>query len=243
LPTTNIAIVAALDREISSLVKTWHACERQHSGHSFRFFEGENAVVVCGGIGAEAARRAAEAIIALYDPVLIYSAGFAGATDATLEIADIVIPRCVIDANDGSSADTGMGEGVLVSFASVASPQQKAKLHNAYNATAVDMEAAAVAKAAAARVIRFAAVKAISDQSDCALPPLDKFIAADGTFNTVRFVLFVFPRPWLWRDVIRLQKNSAKASRALCECLRGIVTESVKPGQFAENTLRVISRR
>jgi len=93
LPAGNIAIVAALDREISSLVNSWHPCVQQHSGHTFRFFESENAVAVCGGIGAEAARRAAEAIVALYSPALIYSAGFAGAADASLKIADIVIHR------------------------------------------------------------------------------------------------------------------------------------------------------
>jgi adenosylhomocysteine nucleosidase len=242
LPARNIAIVAALDREISSLVKTWHPCVQQHSGHTFRFFESENAVAVCGGIGAEAARRAAEAIIHLYSPALIYSAGFAGAADAKSKIGDIVIPRRVIDARDGSSVDTGTGGGILVSFVSVASPQQKAKLRDAFNAGAVDMEAAAVAKAASARGIRFAAVKAISDQHDFVLPPLDKFVAADGTFNTVSFVLFVFPRPWLWRDVVRLQRNSAKAARALCECLLAIVTETVKPAQSAENAVKVINR-
>lgn len=239
MPGKNIAIVAALDREISSLVKTWGSCEKRHSGHAFRFLESENAVAVCAGIGAEAARRAAEALIALYSPALIYSVGFAGAADATSKIADIVIPRRVIDANDGSSADTGMGEGVLVSFASVASPQQKAKLRNAYNARVVDMESAAVAKASAARGIRFAAVKAISDQHNFVMPPLDKFVDTDGTFNTLSFVLFVFPRPWLWGNVIRLQRNSAKAARALCECLRRIVTETVKPAESTESAVRL----
>ncbi len=242
MPPRNIAIVAALDREISSLVKTWHTCEKRYLGHTFRFFESENVVAVCGGIGAEAARRAAEAIIALYSPALIYSAGFAGAADVQSKIADIIIPLRVVDANDGSNVGTGMGEGTLVSFATVASPEQKAKLRDAYSAQAVDMEAAAVAKAAAARGIRFAAVKAISDQSDFNLPPLDKFVAADGTFNPLRFVLFVFPRPWLWRAVIRLQRNSAKAARALCECLRLIVARD-ETLALPENVAKVINRR
>ena len=242
MPSTNIAIVAALDREISSLVKTWRVCEKRHSGRTFRFFESGNAVAVCGGIGAEAARRAAEAIIAFYDPALIYSAGFAGATDATLRIAEIVIPRRVVDANDGSSVDTGIGEGILLSFTSVASPQQKAKLRNAYNARAVDMESAAVAKAAVARGIRFAAVKAISDRHDFVLPPLNKFVDADGTFNALSFVLFVFVRPWLWRGVIRLQRNSAKAARALCECLRLIVARD-ETLALPENAAKAINCR
>jgi adenosylhomocysteine nucleosidase len=228
VPSRNIAIVAALDREIAALVTTWSSCEKQHSGRTFRFFENENAVVVCGGIGAEAARRAAEAVIALYSPAIIYSAGFAGAADKSLQAGDIVIPRRVIDARDSSSTDTdtdtdtATGEGVLVTFASVASPQQKAKLRHAFNAQAIDMEAAAVAKAAAVRRVRFAAVKAISDRSDFPLPPLDNFVAADGTFNTLKFALFVMFRPWMWRNVVRLQRNSALAAHALCGCLRKI---------------------
>ena len=36
-------------------------------------------VLVCGGMGAPAARRATEAIIQLYGPEVVISAGFAGA--------------------------------------------------------------------------------------------------------------------------------------------------------------------
>jgi adenosylhomocysteine nucleosidase len=183
------AIVAALDREISSLVTHWRIHEQEHAGRTFRFYENENAVLVCGGIGAQASRRAAEAVIALYQPTLIYSAGFAGATTSNSNIGDIIIPRRVIDASDSSITDTGMGEGILVTFSAVATPEQKLKLHTAYNSGAVDMEAAAVAKAATARGIRFAAIKAISDSIDFALPPMEKFIMADGIFSAGRFAL------------------------------------------------------
>ncbi len=53
-----------------------------YDGRSFVFFERDDMVVVCGGIGVEAARRAAEAVIALYHPALLQSVGFAGALDA-----------------------------------------------------------------------------------------------------------------------------------------------------------------
>jgi adenosylhomocysteine nucleosidase len=217
-----LAIVAALDREVSSLVKHWRNREEKYAGRAFRFYENEKAVLICGGIGPEAARRAAEAVIALYNPGAIYSAGFAGAADPNSKVGDILIPRRVIDSSDGSSTDTGIGEGILVSFAAIADPQQKAKLRAAFNADAIDMEAAAVAKAAAAHGIRFAAVKSISDPSDFSIPALDKFIAADGTFEAVKFAFFAIPRPWLWPQIARLQKNSAHAARTLCDQLRRI---------------------
>jgi adenosylhomocysteine nucleosidase len=219
-----IAIVAALDREVSSLVKHWHVRHDEHAGRTFSFYENENAVLICGGIGAQAARRAAEAVISLYQPTMIYSVGFAGATDSNSQIGDIIIPRHVVDASDSSSTDTGMGEGILVTSAAVATPEQKSKLRTAYNAQAVDMEAAAVAKAATARGIRFAAVKAISDQNNFALPPMENFIAADGTFSSSRFALFVIFRPWMWRKVVKLRSGSIHAANALCQALGGIAS-------------------
>src|ERR1700741_4462921 len=102
-----VAIVAALEREIWPLVRHWHVSEREYSGRRFRVFESEERVAVCGGIGPQAARRAAAAIISLYRPVLVLSVGFAGALDERLRVGDVFEPRQVIDANDGSRTDTG----------------------------------------------------------------------------------------------------------------------------------------
>ena len=68
-----IAIVAALEREVSALIKNWNRIQREHEGRSFTFFERGDTVVVCGGIGVQAARRAAEAAITLYLPSLVQS--------------------------------------------------------------------------------------------------------------------------------------------------------------------------
>ena len=136
-----------------------------------------------------------------------------------MKIGDIIVPRRVVNAGDGGSVDTGRGEGVLVSFASVASPEQKAKLGASFGAQAVDMEAAAVAQAAEARGAHFAAVKAISDESDFALPPMDKFVTPGGEFRTWKFALYVLIRPWTYNSVLRLARNSSRASRALCHWL------------------------
>src|SRR5579864_8592098 len=93
----DLAIVAALEREIHPLVRNWKSREGQHEGRSFRFFEKDNAVVICGGVGAEAARRAAEAVISVYMPVVVYSVGFAGALQSSLRVGDIVVARRVVD--------------------------------------------------------------------------------------------------------------------------------------------------
>ena len=155
------------------LIKQWKPVEREFDGRKYKFFENDRAVLVCGGIGPEAARRATEAIINLYAPVLVQSVGFAGALDSTLKVGTVLAPICVIDAKDGSRVEAAVGHWVLVSVDQPASVQQKAKLAEAYWAHAVDMEAAAVARGAQAHDITFVGLKAISDEADFEMPPLE----------------------------------------------------------------------
>jgi adenosylhomocysteine nucleosidase len=239
---SRIAVVAALDREVRPLVKNWSVSELEIGGRRFRFFEHGDCVLVCGGIGAEAARRAAEAVIATYSPKVIYSAGFAGALDPALKVADIVQPRRVVNAGDGSSVDLGRGEGVLVSFGAVASPEQKARLRDSFGAQAVDMEAAAVARAAEARGVEFAVVKVISDEFDFNFPSTERFVDASGQFREGRFVWFAILRPWLWPQVARLARNSSRASQALCDWLGKIISEPLAAASGTSD-LEEVNRR
>lgn len=227
---SRVAIVAALEREVRPLVreKEWRVSEKEVNGRRLRFFEKDDFVLVCGGIGAEAARRAAEAVIAMYAPKVIYSVGFAGALDPGLKVGSIVQPRRVVNAGDGSSISLDRGEGLLVSFGSVASPEQKASLRNSFGAQAVDMEAAAVARAAEVRGVEFAVVKVISDESDFRFPSTERFVDSNGQFLEGRFAWFAVLRPWLWPQVLRLAGNSNRASRALSDWLREMNTESIR---------------
>ena len=223
-----VAMVAALEREVRPMVKRWRKIEREYEGRRFKFFESGQAVLVCGGIGSEAARRATEAVIALYQPELVLSVGFAGAIDPALKVGEIFSPSRVIDARDGSSVATDTGSGVLVSAANIAGAEQKVKLAGSYAAQAVDMEAAAVARGAQARGVRFMAVKVISDESNFAMPPMDRFVGDNGQFRTGKFVIFAGLRPWLWPRVIQLARNGAKASRALCAELDRYISDPKK---------------
>ncbi|MFZ1919545.1 MAG: hypothetical protein WAU58_18375 [Terriglobales bacterium] len=210
-----IAIVAAMEREVAPLIRGWKVREVACDGRRYRLFESGDTVLICGGIGAEAARRAAEAVIRDVEPVRVISVGFSGALNSTMKVADVLEPRVVVNSTDGSRTDTGAGRGTLVSYSGVADRNQKQRLAQAYAADAVDMEAAAVAQAAQAHEIEFAAVKVISDAADFAMPPTEKFVSSSGEFRTVGFVLHAAVRPWLWGSTISLARNSARASRAL----------------------------
>ena len=215
----DIAIVAALEREVKPAVKGWRVSHREHNGRRFKFFENDRAVLVCSGIGAEAGRRAAEALIALYKPKIMASAGFAGALEPSLRVGDLFVPRCVVDAGDSSRAETKIGKGILVSSRSIAGEDQKRSLAKAYSAQAVDMEAAAVARSAGIHGIDFLAVKAISDELGFPLPPMKGFVTADGQFQERKFALFCAVRPWLWLSVLRLARNTGRAAKSLCRWL------------------------
>jgi adenosylhomocysteine nucleosidase len=214
-----IAIVAALEREVRPLIRNWQARWIEHDGRKFRVFEKGEASLICGGIGPEAARRATEAVIQHSAPIGVLSVGFAGALDPSLAAGEVIEPRTVINAGDGSRTETAAGAGMLVSFGAVADGEQKRKLRDAYGALAVDMEAGAVAQGAATRGLRFSALKVISDTADSTLPPVEKFVGRDGKFRSAAFGVYVALRPWLWRSTSALARNSVKASRALCAAL------------------------
>lgn len=218
-----IAIIAAMEREVAPLIRSWKMRKIEYSGRSYRLFESEfkngDAVLTCGGIGVEAARRATEAVIREANPGRIISVGFAGALNGSLQVGDILEPATVINVADGVRTEVGAGEGILVSSATVADKDQKIRFSKAYGADAVDMEAGAVAQGARARNIEFAALKAISDAEDFNLPPLDRFVANDGSFRSAGFAGYVALRPWLWSTTIALARNSSKASDALCRAL------------------------
>ena len=129
-------------------------------------------------------------------------------------------PR-VVDAKDGSSLGAPGGGPVLLSFSAVASAAQKRKLAQAYAADAVDMEAAAVGRAAEARGVQFAAFKAITDGPEFEFPRFERYIGADGSFRTAAFVGAAMVRPWLWPVIARMARNSARARRTLCAWIAG----------------------
>jgi adenosylhomocysteine nucleosidase len=214
-----IAIVAAMEREVNPLVRNWKRKTFEHSGRRYRLFENGEAALICGGIGFEAARRATEAVIHAASPARVISVGFAGALGASLQVGEVFTPRAVINAADGVRTEVESGCGVLVSSVNVVGKKQKARFAKAYDAVAVDMEAAAVAQGALARGIEFGVVKVISDSSDFDMPALDRFVASDGTFQSVRFACHVALRPWLWGTTIALARNGSKASHALCSAL------------------------
>jgi adenosylhomocysteine nucleosidase len=239
-----IAIIAALEHELRPLIRHWPQTKTQHQGRDFTFHESPYAVAVCGGIGADSARRATEAIIAQYSPELLISAGVAGALVPDLKVGTTIFPATVIDSQDASRHETAIqdspvgntaaGRTILITYPEVATAAQKQQLAKSYGAHAVDMEGAAVARAAQKHSLPFIAVKAISDDINFEIPEMSRFIR-NGQFDTPRFVLHIALRPWFWLRVFLLARNTKVASENLCAWLReSALTNTIVPGTITE---------
>ena len=216
---TRYAIVVAMEREIAPLVKGWQV----FLGNSQKFFERDDAIIVCGGLGPAAAKDAAEAVIARRNPEVIVSAGYAGALTRTLAPGDLVTPAEIIDAHTGEHFATSQGSGTLVSTSGVASVNDKRAHAQRFSAQGIDMEAAAVARVAQAHGREFIALKVISDELGFELPPMDRFISAEGDFQTARFAFHAALHPSLWPKVRKLARNSQRASLTLCSALEHLI--------------------
>ena len=210
------AMIAALPREVSALVKGWDL--RVHSGHVAVYTNG-GAVVACAGRGAARAEVAVQAAMATMPVTALISVGLAGACDPALEAGEIVRAGVVIDERTGERFESSQFDQVLVSAGAIASKGEKARLRALQYADAVDMEGAAVARLARKHGLEFHAIKAISDEADFEVGGLSQFVTADGQFRERAFALHAALRPAMWKKVIALERNSSKALSALTAVL------------------------
>jgi adenosylhomocysteine nucleosidase len=236
----NIAIIAAFRGEIWPLVRNWPTNKLTHEGREFTFYESHYAVAVSSGIGYEFGSRAAEAAIANYSPEVLISSGVAGALVPELHVGDTVFPSVVVDTSDGSRHQTAIKDAalgktplartILASYPKIAGAAEKRQLAKSYGAHAVDMEGAAVARAAGRHQLPFVAVKSISDELNFELFELNRFLRA-GRISTLKLGLYLVFRPWLWLKVVRLGRNAHIASQNLCAWLReSALTTTIVPG-------------
>jgi len=210
------AIVAALPRELSGLVEGWHVEELPDN---LMVYSNGRSIAACAGMGAEQAARAVRAVLPT-NPALIVSVGLAGACDGNLRAGDVVRAGVVIDEKTNERFVNLKYDRNLVSTDEIVNVDKKMRLRICFDAAAVDMEAATVARMAKVAGVSFRAIKAISDEADFEIGELGKFVTEDGQFREKRFALYASLRPAKWSKVVTLARNSSKAVTALTEVLR-----------------------
>lgn len=235
---SKVGIIAAMERELAPLVRGWKTDAISTDDRTFTLFESDGVFAVIAGIGCNNAEQAARAVAKQHRPALLISAGLAGALIRSLKAGSVFTPSVVVDAADGTEyrcvADGNhVSGGILVSSGEIAGAEAKRQLVTRFHGLVVDMEAAGVAKVAQQEQIGFRCVKAISDEADFAMPPMARFIAADGTFQSARFAVWAALRPWQWARVAALAANSRRAITTLCDRLRNDLAGGAQSKQIA----------
>ncbi|HMD61520.1 MAG TPA: hypothetical protein VKG78_08820 [Opitutaceae bacterium] len=219
-----VAIIAAFSGELKPLVRGWARKSRGGVGLWLRRHADGEWVAACAGIGADAAARAFTEVERDGPVDMVISTGWAGALSADFAAGRAFGVCGVIDARTGERFPaSGSGDVWLVTSHRVAGEAEKLRLAAAHGAGLVDMEAAQVARLAAARGIPFLCVKGVSDGPSERLPDFNLFIAKDGRFQMARFILFAAVRPWLWPALVRMDGNGRKSARSMRESLLGVL--------------------
>jgi adenosylhomocysteine nucleosidase len=206
------AFIAALPREVKHLVRGW---QENRLPNKIVTYTNEFAIVACAGMGPERATLAVQAAMAAKPLTALLSVGFAGACDPTLKAGDIIRAGVVVDTQSGERYINSAYKQVLVSAPAIASVREKKRLYESYGTTAVDMEAATVARIAEAHNLSFRAIKAISDEANFELHELARFASRDGQFREAAFAAYSIARPRLWPKLFQLAENSKLAIRSL----------------------------
>lgn len=219
---SGIAIIAALSGELKPLVRGWE--RRGRNLWTGRVAEND-VIAVAGGIGAAAARRAAERVFEQSVPDVVVSYGWAGALTCAVKPPLACVISEIVDASSGERFTTRCSDGFrLITLDRVARANEKRGLAQKHQAVLVDMEAAMVARIAAARQIPFYCFKGISDGYTDVLPDFSRFIDGDGELRMAPFLAHVAVRPRYWPSLKRLATNSADAALGLA----GMVEDYLK---------------
>lgn len=172
------------------------------------------------GIGAAAAARTAAEL----PPGLraIVAAGFCGALDPSVRVGALIAAEEVLEEASGErwAADPALmaaapGErGILVSAVRLArTPADRGRL----DGTVVDLESAALARAAARAGTPFLALRAVTDEAHHRLPDLDRIMDAAGRLTPGAGLAHFVLHPRELPALMRLGPAARTASRSLRE--------------------------
>jgi len=212
---TRIGIVAAFPAELAPLVSSWHKSTGLYTG----LIGTTEAIATCSGMGAAAATRACESLLAR-NPDTLISIGWAGSLSCGLKPPDACAVREVIHAATGERFPTGSATGQrLITLNRVADPADKRRLAETYQAALVDMEAATVARFARERNLAFLCFKAVTDGPNDRLPDFNRFTGPDGQLRLASLILHAVTHPRTWGPLRRLGKNSRLAAVELSQFL------------------------
>lgn len=231
-PAHDVGVVAALPDEAAAWART-----RRAAGGIVQVGRWH---VIRAGIGAEHAATAAQRL--LDDGVAaLLSWGMAGGLDPVLRPGDLVVCERLASVRDAMAIDAhlrntllhaldaaGMrvSTGVLWCHArAVTSVRDKRQLAIMHAAGIVDMESVAVARVADSAGVPFAAIKAICDPAQRALPEdVVRFVNQDGALHVAGLLAALSRGPGVWRPLWQMHRDYRAACRSLQRAAEALST-------------------
>jgi adenosylhomocysteine nucleosidase len=228
--TYRIGIIAALFGELKPLVNDWS----QQADGAFLTQRGNvAAIAVAKGIGAVRAEQAV-AIAETYGPLdALISVGWAGGASCGVQPGTAYEVGEIVDAVNGERyATLAVASPIkLVTLDHVAGRDEKRRFAESYGASLVDMEAAAVARAAQVKRIPFRCWKAVTDIATEDLPDFNYFLDQEKQLRTRQVAAYALTHPRYVAPLLRMGRNSKSGADALAQALRRWIDE----GRYADS--------
>jgi len=183
-------------------------------------------LAIANGIGQERAGAAVKAAVSAAGNLSgVWSIGTAGALDPSLDIADVIAATAVTDGDRTWQANAPGGppvrSGLVRTSQHIARTSVEKKNLHATGAIIVEMEAAAVARAASEMAVPFYCVRGVSDHANQTFfIDFESFFMPNGTLSVPRLVIYALAHPMdAFPELIRLQRRSSLAAKRLADFL------------------------
>ena len=183
-------------------------------------WNGEPALFAANGPGPKLAAQVIDVVIGRQPIAALVSIGFCGGLDPSLAPGDVFVANEVLGVGPAlipDGASKAYQTGCLISTDRVAiTPAEKAELRRT-GASAVEMEAGAIAGFAKQEKIPFYCIRVITDTANESLPlDFNRMRGADGRFSRARILAAALRRPGvLIPELVRLNKRCKSAATAL----------------------------
>ena len=249
-----IGLVAAMPEEFKPLLKISgkYKKEKIEGFDAYRFTYGkEKILLIKSGMGLKNAAAATITLIKSAEPCLIVNFGFCGGVTPGLEVGDIIVAqRILMNKETLFSPQSGIVEeqakritralastlggkifnvhgGTFITTAEIRSKADMARLVPSWAKNPVlDMETAAVARAAAKEGVPLISLRGVSDDAGEELG-FSIGELTDGKMNMRigKVIITVAKKPWIVPQLLRLAKNSREAGRNLALAMAALLED------------------
>ena len=253
MPETTIGLIAAMPDEIKPLLhRAGNVCRERLAGFPvYRFsLTGRNCCLVESGMGPKRAAAATRALLGATDARVVVNFGFAGAVTAGPTVGDIVVAQRLLCLHERlfteeTGLDPDLTERLAAALAApgnerrftlfrgafitandiVAKAELATRLPIDLPQPVLEMESAAVARAAARAEVPFVALRSISDAADEELGfAITDLTDAELNLRLHRVLITVAKRPWIVPQLLRLAKNTRHAGETLAAAMETAVS-------------------